>query len=526
MTLLGKRPKIGMMVLAGLLATTAIGQAAEVQLRSSDGTVNMTGEFVAFEDNSYIIQTAVGQMRLQANRVSCLGDACPDLSQTEVDIAIAGSEEIGAGLMPLLLEGYAGARDAAATVRNTAVTGQLVANLVGDQGFGEDLVSVQVDGTGATEGLNSLLRQNSDIAMASRRIVPQEAQAFSAAGAGDMVSPAQEHIVAVDSLVVVTNPGNPVTTLNVRQLFGIYSGAISNWSQVGGPDLPVQVVLRNVGQDRRDAFENSFFGNADVSLTPDAEVVENSNAVAQFVNDNPGAIGVVGFAFQRGASAVKIVNQCGITMVPDAFSAKTEEYGLQRRLYLYTRADTTTPQIDDFVSWASSAEADGVISKAGFIGFDVDRREQSISDPRAVAMLDTQASATEQAVVQDMLRMMPGYDRLSTTFRFQTGSAVLDERGQIDKARLVAYLEKQPAGSEVLFVGFTDSVGPFSTNLNLAERRASEVMSNVAAYAGDRLDGLTIASQGYGEIAPSGCNASDQGRRINRRTEVWIKSPV
>ncbi|MBM7067285.1 phosphate ABC transporter substrate-binding/OmpA family protein [Actibacterium sp. 188UL27-1] len=516
---------LAVLIVGGMLVVSTPLHAQEVQLMSSDGTVNVTGELIDFEENTYRIRTALGEFRFAANRVRCVGDACPDLSQDEVDIIVSGSDEVGAGLMPLLLEGYSGARNAEATLRNTALPGQLVANLISDQGFGDDLASIQVTSTNATAGLTDLLAKKSDIAMTSRRIVPQEAQAFAASGAGDMRAPAQEHILAVDSLIVITNPSNTITTLDVRQLFGIYSGAITNWAQVGGPDLPVQVVIRNVGENRRDAFESSFFGSAEVSLTQNAQVVPDSNAVAQFVNGNAGAIGVVGYAFQRGASTINIINQCGITMVPDAFSAKTEEYALQRRLYLYTRADQTTPAIEDFMTWSTSAEADGVIRKAGFIGFNVDRREQSRTDVRARAMVNAGGSPAEKAVMQRMLAAMDEYDRLSTTFRFETGSALLDERGQIDKARLVDYLESQPAGSDVLFVGFTDSIGQFDYNLGLAESRAGEVMRNVQSFAGDRLANLTMSSLGYGEISPSGCNASDQGRRINRRTEVWIKSP-
>ncbi len=522
---LGKAQTLGMMTLAGYLAMAGNTMAQEVRLASSDGTVDMVGDFVAFEDNAYILATALGQLRVSASRVSCSGEACPDLTQAEVDIAISGSDEIGTGLMPLLFEGYAGSRNAAAAISNTAQEGQLIAELTSDEGFGDQLTTIQVTGSSATLGLGDLLKEETDIAMASRRIVPEEAQALRNAGAGDMIDPAQEHIIAIDSLIVITNPANPVTTMDVRQLFGIYSGAITNWAQVGGPDLPVEVVIRNVGDNRRDVFESSFFGSADVSMTKDAEIVPNSNAVAQFVNTNPGAIGVVGYAFQRGASTINIINQCGITMVPDAFSAKTEEYALQRRLFLYTREDTIKPDVEDFVAYATSAEADNVIRKAGFIGFSVDRREQSIDDVRATALQNANADAYEQGFMRQMLEKMVDYDRLSTTFRFRTGSAELNERGLVDKDRLIKYLETQPAGSDVLFVGFTDSVGQFDTNLSLAERRSAEVAAQVQSFAGDRLSGLNLSSIGYGEIAPSGCNASDSGRRINRRVEVWIKSP-
>ena len=272
-------------------------------------------------------------------------------------------------------------------------------------------------------------------------------------------------------------------------------------------------------------FEERIFGDAGVTLTPNAQRVATSSDVSAQVNANPGAIGVVGYAFRRGAATLNIVNQCGITMTPDAFSAKTEEYALQRRLFLYTRQDTLSAKGREFVSFITSPDADPLIRKAGFIGFSVDRRAQSLDDARAQALRLSSADPIEAAYMNNMLDRMVDYDRLSTTFRFRTGSSQLDERGQIDKQRLVEYLETQPAGTEVLFVGFTDDVGSFQTNQALSERRAAQVAEEVQAFAGNRLPGVTMASIGYAEIAPSGCNASDDGRRINRRTEVWIKSP-
>ena len=49
-------------------------------------------------------------------------------------------------------------------------------------------------------------------------------------------------------------------------------------------------------------------------------------------------------------------------------------------------------------------------------------------------------------------------------------------------------------------------------------------MAEIQALAGDRLADLNLSATGYGEIAPSGCNTAEEGRRINRRVEVWINS--
>ena len=75
-----------------------------------------------------------------------------------------------------------------------------------------------------------------------------------------------------------------------------------------------------------------------------------------------------------------------------------------------------------------------------------------------------------------------------------------------------------------MFVGFTDSVGAFQSNRGLSERRAQQVLEELQAVAGDRIADIELASTGYGEVSPSACNVSEEGRRINRRVEVWISN--
>lgn len=517
---------IGALALAGALTVSTAANAQNVTLRSSDGTVNMSGEFIDFRDNSYVISTALGELRVSASRVNCEGVACPDLGGGDADILIGGSDTVGLGLMPLLLEGYAGSIGAAADVLNTGNGDDLLAELIGDEGFGEELGSILVSSTTSGDAFSQLLDQQVEIGMSSRRIRPEEARALRDTGAGNMVSPSQEHIIAVDSLVLVTHPSNPVELLTSAQLQQIYSGQITNWSQVGGPTRAITVVSHAEGSGTRSVFDDRIFGDNTPPLVSNAVIVSTNSDASQIVNSDEGAISYVGYAFQRGANALTFVNECGIETTPDAFSSRTEEYALQRRLYLYTREDTASEGATEFLDYATSQAADSVIGKAGFIGFGIDRREQSLDSDRARALLDPNADTYEAGFMRDMLAQMVDYDRLSTTFRFRTGSAQLDERGRIDKERLLQYLDGQPAGTEILVVGFTDSVGQFDGNLGLSQQRAGQVAEELQETSGGRLANIAINSVGFGEIAPSGCNSSEEGRRINRRVEIWIKQPA
>jgi len=519
-----KRKTLSLFSISVAMLAPAICLADDVTLRSSDGTVNLVGELIEFTDNSYVLRTVLGDVRVSGSQVRCEGADCPDFGVIEADSRISGSSAVGDGLMPLLLSGFAGALRAEVTQTATGTSGQFVADLIGEEGFGDPLGSYLVTSTRSTDAFSTLLDQTSEIGMSSRRIQPDEAQALSDSGAGNMISPDQEHIIAVDTLVVITHPENPIKSITMNQLRAVYNGAIANWSELGGNDAPITVYSRDEDTGTRGVFDNGVFGQDAPDLPSTAQIAPSENQMAASVNADVNAIGFVGFAFQRGASPLTLISDCGISMVPDAFSARTEEYALQRFLYLYTRGDLNEQSATEFVNYTTSNEADTVVAKAGFIDLGIDRREQTADGDRAQQLLSTSVDAIESGFIREMLTEMVNYDRLSTTFRFRTGSSALDPRGRSNLERLANYLETQPEGTEVQFVGFTDDIGAFESNRALSVGRADQVMAEMRNFAGDRLNGIVMASRGFGEIAPSACNTSDNERQINRRVEVWIKS--
>lgn len=508
-------------LVAGILAVPTVSFASSVTLKSTDGSVNMSGELVAFNENTYTIRTDTGELRVSAERVHCEGNGCPVIETGEVDLIIGGSDTVGEGMMPLLLQGMAAHQDADAVITATARRGEIVAELVGDQGFGDPMGKFQVTPSTSEEGFRKLGRGEIEIAMAERRVSPDEVKVLERAGAGNMVSAGQEHVIAVDSLIVIVHPNNPVQKLSVDQLAGIYSGTIRNWSQVGGPNAPISVFDRDLQSDSREVFSEVALGGKPLQGSH-VEKVDTATAMANAVTSDENAIGFVGFAFQRGAKPVSLVNECGMTMTPDSFTARTEEYALQRRLYLYNRSRLST-EAQSLLDYATSPDADDIIQKAGFIDLGVDRRAQTFDSDRAASLLEPAKNLREANIMRDMLKKMVDFDRLSSTFRFNTGSSDLDERARLDMERLTTYLESLDKGTEVLLVGFTDQVGTFTNNYNLSLRRSATVLEQLQDYAGNRLDHVTMATTGYGELAPTACNISARGKEINRRVEVWVR---
>ena len=507
------------MCLTGAVVGCFGAQAAPVTFTSTDGSVDISGELIAYEDNTYVVRTLLGTLRLSAAKVRCAGAGCPETSTETADVMIAGSETMGLGLMPLLLDGYAVSHGAKAVVTATAVEGEYLAQVIGDQGLGAVRSSFLVSATSSNDAFTKLMERTAEIGMSTRAVSLPERDALSTDGAGDMRGSANERLVAVDNLVVITHPDNPITHLSVAQLGDIFAGRILNWRAVGGPDAPILVIDRKAGSDTRQTFDTAVFEEARTSSAPIRLYQSEDTIIASAIRETPFAIGFVSHAFRGTNKIVPLVDACGVELRSDAFSARTEDYPMQRRFYLYSRTDTLSDDARSLLDFALSDAANDVIQSAGFVDLGVQRRKQ---DPASAIGRATEGSGP---LSHQLRAEMALYDRLSTTFRFTFGSPFLDRRARQDLERLTTFLQRQPKGTRVKFVGFTDDVGGYRENKALSKRRAKHAMQALIRHAGVSIDNIELAATGFGEAAPTACNATDSGRRINRRVEVWIRTP-
>ena len=322
---------------------------------------------------------------------------------------------------------------------------------------------------------------------------------------------------------MIAHPSNPVEALTASQIQDIYAGKITNWSQLGGEDAPITVVDREAGSGLRSAFKERIFGPNYQGDIGEVDTAIGTDEMSQIVSSNPFAIGYVGTGSIKGTKPLTLVNECGQRMEPNAFNNRTNEYPWLRVLYLYNREGDLSPQTQEFLSYVVSPAADQLIAKAGFVDLGILKHPLTLESERGQQLISSSADAYEGNVMREMLGEMTGFDRLSTTFRFNTGSSRLNPRGFLNLRRLSSYLADIPQDSEVLLVGFTDDVGAFEANRNLSVSRAEQVREQLLASAGGQIDSLNIRVAGFGEVAPVACNTSEEGRGNNRRVEVWLK---
>lgn len=508
-----------------VVLTTTTALANEVRLKSPDGQIDMIGQLINVSATDYTIMTRVGQLSVARNLVDCEGDSCPQVNIAQADLTIRGSDTVGEELMPLLVEGYANRWQASVANRETVSADTVQLSVNEDFGQGDRMMLVSVQSAGSSTGLSALIEGQTNIAMSSRSARSSEIRALAGQGRGNLTDLTQEYVVAVDSILVVVSPSNPVTDLTMEQVGRIFGGQITNWSELGGPNLPINVYTRPETSGTRGVFEGQTVRAQNLSMSPSATVVGSNEEMSNSVTEDPSGIGYVGFASVRNAKPVDLTLNCGIKTQATEFAAKTEEYPLERRLRLYVDNGPRSPEMQELLDYSISSEADGLIRKAGFIDLSVKVDDSGLD---AARLTEAAAAANDIVALQTLRNMLVDLNeaiRLSTTFRFESGSARLDNKAQRDIVRVIEFLSKpEYRNREVILVGFTDADGDFSANESLSRARASVALEAIQNHPdGGKLAGLNIRTAGYGELSPVGCNDTFQGRQRNRRVEVWVR---
>jgi len=185
-------------------------------------------------------------------------------------------------------------------------------------------LSITVKKTGSGDGAAAMIDRRCDIATMSRFMKPEE---FSKAVANNVLPVA--HVVAMDGVCVVVHPSNPVSALTKEQIRDIYVGRITNWSQLGGPNLAIVPISRETSSGTYETFHELVMAKKEMG--PGIEGV-NSNPQAQTrVRTTQGAIGYVGLGFLEGVKALKVDG-----IAPTRQTVANGTYPVARPLFLFT----------------------------------------------------------------------------------------------------------------------------------------------------------------------------------------------
>jgi phosphate transport system substrate-binding protein len=216
-------------------------------------------------------------------------------------------------------------------------------------------VKISVQGGGSGVGIASLLDKTTDIADSSRKIKPEEIDKARASG----VNP-NEIAIALDGIAVIIHPTNSVKALTKAQIKDIYTGKVTNWSEVGGKDAKIVAVSRDTSSGTFEAFELLALNKEKVR--PDALTTASNQAVAQTVAQTPNAIGYVGHGFLSPKVKAVTVDKIECTKQ----TIQSDKYPLSRYLYVYTDGKPAG-NVQKFIDFLLSAEGQKLVVEEGFV---------------------------------------------------------------------------------------------------------------------------------------------------------------
>ena len=209
-------------------------------------------------------------------------------------------------------------------------------------------VQIQYTGSGSSAGITSAQDGTADIGLASRDLKDDE-------------TGVKKITVAKDGIAIIVNPDNPVADLSIEQIAQIFTGEITNWSELGGSDGQVVPIGHEAGSGTRDGFES-------ITDTEDACKYQNeltsTGEVIASVASNPNAIGYT--SLSAVDDTVKALTVGGVA--PSEATVLDGTYAIQRNFnFILSDSTELSEAAQAFVDWATSTEASDLIAGAGAV---------------------------------------------------------------------------------------------------------------------------------------------------------------
>lgn len=229
-------------------------------------------------------------------------------------------------------------------------------------------INISITGGGSGTGIAALINGTVDLANASRSIKDSELEAATANGLD-----VQENVVAWDGISVVINKDNPVSELTIEQISKIFTGEITNWSDVGGNDADIVVTSRDSSSGTFGYFKERVVqldGSAeDNDYTQDALFLASNTAIREEVSGNENAIGYIGLGYlDDSVKAVAVTGEASDTgILPSIENVQNGSYPISRPLYVYTADSNLTDLEQAFIDFAQGDEGQSIALEIGFV---------------------------------------------------------------------------------------------------------------------------------------------------------------
>lgn len=214
-------------------------------------------------------------------------------------------------------------------------------------------VTIEINQTGSSSGIKDTISGTTEIGMSSRELTDEESKNL------------KEVTIAVDGIGVVVNKNNPVKNLTLEQIKDIFTGKITNWSEVGGEDKEIVVVSREEGSGTRTAFQE-ILNYSTEDTVKDAIVNNSTGATKVMVEENDNAIGYMSIGYID--DSIASVNVDGVEATAD--NVKSGEYKIQRPFLLVYKEGALSEEGQEFIDFILSDKGQAIVAEENLVTVD------------------------------------------------------------------------------------------------------------------------------------------------------------
>lgn len=223
-------------------------------------------------------------------------------------------------------------------------------------------INTKISSLGSLEGFKNLLADSTDIAMSSNKISPEMRAKFR-----ENNTEYVEYILAGDALVFVVNVNNPIKKLNEIQLINILNGNIKNWKQVGGKDLPINVLSRDIKSGTYSFLKETVLKST--NLVASAKIYQSNEEIIEDLSKDESAISFTNFSslnYSVDPLSISFDNNSIDYIAPRSETVNNMKYKYLRGLYLYYKPENYQ-KIKPLMEVLNSDVTQKLISKSGYI---------------------------------------------------------------------------------------------------------------------------------------------------------------
>lgn len=217
-------------------------------------------------------------------------------------------------------------------------------------------VEIELSSEGSGAGIQALLDRACDLAASSRTMNEDEMRLARSRGIV-----LRNHTIGYYGVAVVVHPNNPVQNLTDTQVRDLFTGVLTNWKSVGGPDAPVTIFIRDPVSGTHLGFQELAMERRPYAAS--AQRLTSYRDIAQAVRSDPHAIGYVGMTL-AAHDGVKAVSINGVR--PDAPSVANNVYPYSRQLRFYTDKNVA-PEAKAFINFVRSTPGQTLLEQLGFV---------------------------------------------------------------------------------------------------------------------------------------------------------------